>query len=83
MDLFDSAPRVRDLTATPPRPDNVAYFSINNGSTNLDNWNTNPNGDLAIGPGAPELMHSLRSVPPDQFVHGSRFAGDERPWLGC
>ena len=47
MDLFRySAPGVRDLTAIPPAPYNGAYFSVNNGTTNLDNWNTNPNGDL-------------------------------------
>jgi len=53
MDLFRySAPGVRDLTATPPAPYNGAYFSINNGTTNLDNWNTNPNGDLGDWAGA-------------------------------
>jgi autotransporter passenger strand-loop-strand repeat protein len=47
MDLFRySAPNVRDLTVTPPSPYTSAYFSINNGNTNLDNWSTNPNGDI-------------------------------------
>jgi hypothetical protein len=47
MDLFRySAAGVRDLTAKPPSPYTTAYFSINNGKTDLDNWNTNPNGDL-------------------------------------
>lgn len=46
MDLFRySAPSVRDLTATPPIA-NTAYFSTDNGATDLANWNTNPNGDL-------------------------------------
>jgi hypothetical protein len=47
MDLFRySAPGVRDLTATPPSPYTGAYFSVNNGTTNLDNWNTASSGDL-------------------------------------
>ena len=42
MDLFRySAPGSRQLGTGGP-----AYFSINNGSTNLDSWNTNPSGDL-------------------------------------
>ncbi len=42
MDLFHfSAPGVRTFTGTQP-----GYFSVNNGTTNLDNWNTNPNGDF-------------------------------------
>ena len=42
MDLFRfSAPEARQLSIHGP-----AYFSINNGATNLDNWNTNPTGDL-------------------------------------
>ena len=42
MDLFRfSAPEIRQLTTHGP-----AYFSTNNGATNLDNWNTNPTGDL-------------------------------------
>jgi len=42
MDLFRySAPRARQLGTG-----GSAYFSINSGSTNLDTWNTNPNGDL-------------------------------------
>jgi hypothetical protein len=41
LDLFDySAPGARDLVGAPP-----GYFSINGGTTNLDNFNTNPNGD--------------------------------------
>ena len=47
MDLFRySAPNIRDLTVTPPGPYTSAYFSINNGNTNLDNWSTDPNGDI-------------------------------------
>jgi autotransporter passenger strand-loop-strand repeat protein len=47
MDLFRySAPNIRDLTITPPGPYTSAYFSINNGNTNLDNWSTDPNGDI-------------------------------------
>jgi uncharacterized membrane protein len=42
MDLFRySAPGARQLGTGGP-----AYFSINNGTTNLDSWNTNANGDL-------------------------------------
>jgi VCBS repeat-containing protein len=42
MDLFRySAPGSRQLGTGGP-----AYFSINNGTTNLDSWNTNSNGDL-------------------------------------
>ena len=42
MDLFRySAPGTRQLGTGGP-----AYFSINNGTTNLDSWNTNPSGDL-------------------------------------
>jgi VCBS repeat-containing protein len=42
MDLFRfSAPGARQLGTGGP-----AYFSIDNGSTNLDSWNTNPGGDL-------------------------------------
>jgi VCBS repeat-containing protein len=42
MDLFRySAPGTRQLGTGGP-----AYFSINNGTTNLDSWNTNPGGDL-------------------------------------
>jgi hypothetical protein len=42
MDLFRyAAAGVRQLSTGGP-----AYFSINGGSTNLDSWNTNPNGDL-------------------------------------
>ena len=43
MDLFRySAPGKRDLTASA----STAYFSINSGTTDLDNWNTNPSGDI-------------------------------------
>jgi hypothetical protein len=55
MDLFRySAPGVRDLTAT---PNGTAYFSVNNGASDLDNWNTHPGGDLgdwaaSVGPDA-------------------------------
>jgi hypothetical protein len=42
MDLFHfSAPGVRSFTGTQP-----GYFSVNNGTTNLDNFNTNSNGDF-------------------------------------
>ncbi len=42
MDLFRyAAAGTRQLGTGGP-----AYFSINNGTTNLDSWNTNPNGDL-------------------------------------
>jgi VCBS repeat-containing protein len=42
MDLFRyAAAGVRQLGTGGP-----AYFSINGGSTNLDSWNTDPNGDL-------------------------------------
>ena len=42
MDLFRySAAGTRQLGTGGP-----AYFSINNGATNLDSWNTDPNGDL-------------------------------------
>ena len=42
MDLFHfSAPGVRTFSGT-----QTGYFSVNNGATNLDNWNTNPNGDF-------------------------------------
>src|SRR5262249_34606267 len=45
-DLFRySAPNVRDLTGT-PTGFRSSYFSINNGNTSLDNWNTDLNGDL-------------------------------------
>jgi 20S proteasome alpha/beta subunit len=71
MDLFRySAPSVRDLTVTPPSPYNVAYFSINNGSTNFDNWNTNPNGDLgdwATSAGADALLAFSPSGQINQF----------------
>ena len=41
MDLFDyTAPGTRDLSGAPP-----GYFSINGGTTNLDSFNTNANGD--------------------------------------
>jgi methionine-rich copper-binding protein CopC len=41
-DLFHfSAPGVRSFTGTQP-----GYFSVNNGTTNLDNFNTNSNGDF-------------------------------------
>ncbi len=41
LDLFHySANGVRDFAGTTP-----GYFSINGGATNLDNFNTNPNGD--------------------------------------
>ena len=41
MDLFDyTASGTRDLTGAPP-----GYFSINGGTTNLGNWNTNASGD--------------------------------------
>ena len=40
-DLFHySAPGVRDFSASTP-----GYFSVNGGVTNLDSFNTNPNGD--------------------------------------
>ena len=47
IDLFRySSPGVRDLTTG--GSGSTAYFSINNGSTNLGSWNNNPNnGDLA------------------------------------
>ncbi len=42
MDLFRySAAGARQLSTGGP-----AYFSIDNGNTNLDSWNTDPNGDL-------------------------------------
>ncbi len=72
MDLFRySAPGVRDLTVTPPSPYNIAYFSINNGATNLDNWNTNPNGDLgdwAASAGADALLAFSPSGQINQFT---------------
>jgi len=41
-----SSPGVRDLSTG--GPGSTAYFSINNGTTNLGTWNNNPkNGDLA------------------------------------
>jgi len=48
MDLFRySANGVRDLTPSPPSGYSQAYFSINGGATDLDNWNPTPgNGDL-------------------------------------
>ncbi|MGD0721624.1 MAG: NF038122 family metalloprotease [Roseiarcus sp.] len=46
MDMFRySASGERDTTATPPVA-NTAYFSINNGATDLGNWNTVAGGDL-------------------------------------
>jgi serralysin len=72
MDLFRySSPGVRDLTATPPRPYNVAYFSTDDGSTNLDNWNTNQNGDLgdwAGSAGADALLAFSSSGQINQFT---------------
>ena len=46
MDLYRyTSPGVRDLTAG--GSGSTAYFSINNGATNLGTWNNNPsNGDL-------------------------------------
>ena len=42
LDLFDySSPAVRRLVGTTP-----GYFSINGGTTNLDNFNTDPGGDF-------------------------------------
>ena len=42
LDLFHySAPGVRTLSGTTP-----GYFSVNNGQTNLVNFNTNPGGDF-------------------------------------
>src|SRR5882672_683907 len=42
MDLFHfSAPGVRTFSGT-----QTGYFSVDNGTTNLDNFNTNPNGDF-------------------------------------
>ena len=42
LDLFHySAPGVRTLSGTTP-----GYFSVNNGQTNLNNFNTNPGGDF-------------------------------------
>jgi hypothetical protein len=44
LDLFRySAPGVRDLTAGGRH--SIAYFSIDGGNTNLDNFNTDPSGD--------------------------------------
>ena len=53
MDLFRySAPNVRDLAAG--GSGSTAYFSINNGVTNLGTWNNNPNnGDLGDWYGSP------------------------------
>jgi large repetitive protein len=53
MDLFRySAPGVRDLTAG--GSGSTAYFSIDNGATNLGTWNNNPNnGDLGDWYGSP------------------------------
>jgi autotransporter passenger strand-loop-strand repeat protein len=43
MDLFRySAPGQRALSAS----SGTAFFSVNSGTTDLDNWNTNPGGDL-------------------------------------
>lgn len=45
LDLFRySAPGVRDLTAGGRHSE--AYFSIDGGNTNLDNFNTDPDGDF-------------------------------------
>ena len=42
LDLFHySAPGVRTFSGTTP-----GYFSVNNGQTNLNNFNTNPGGDF-------------------------------------
>ena len=42
LDLFHySAPGVRDFSGT-----TAGYASINGGQTNLDSFNTNPNGDF-------------------------------------
>ena len=42
MDLFHfSAPGVRTFSGT-----QTGYFSVDNGTTNLDNFSTNPNGDF-------------------------------------
>ena len=53
MDLYRySAPGVRDLTTG--GSGSTAYFSINNGTTNLGTWNNNPNnGDLGDWYGSP------------------------------
>ena len=53
MDLFRySAANVRDLTSG--GSGSTAYFSINNGVTNLGTWNNNPNnGDLGDWYGSP------------------------------
>jgi hypothetical protein len=65
MDLFRfSAAQVRDLAGMPP---SGAYFSVNNGWTDADNWNTAPNGDLgdwakSAGPDA-----ALAFSPPGQI----------------
>ena len=45
LDLFRYAsPGIRDLTDGGKH--SSAYFSVNSGSTNLDNFNTDPNGDF-------------------------------------
>jgi hypothetical protein len=69
MDLFRySAAGVRDLTAKPPSPYTTAYFSIDNGKTDLNNWNTNSNGDLgdwAATAGADAFLAFSTSGPKD------------------
>ena len=57
MDLFRySAPGVRDFVVPAPTPYDTAYFSIDGGSTPLDDWNTNPgtsSDSLDLGDWAP------------------------------
>ena len=85
MDLFRySAPNVRDLTATPPSPYGSAYFSINNGATNLDSFNTNPNGDLGdwAGSAAPDAFLAFSPSGQIEGITARRYHTDEYPWLG-
>ncbi len=62
MDLFRyAASGTRQLGTSGP-----AYFSINNGATNLDSWNTNPNGDLGDWAGSAGVDSFLAFSPTGQ-----------------
>jgi len=60
QDLFSwSSPGVRNLTSSGPR-----YFSINSGSTNIVNFNQDPNGDFGdwLSPACPQPLPYVQNA---------------------